>query len=244
VLLVHGWGASVYTFRALLPALARAGLRCFAVDLRGHGLSSAGDGSYTTATLLTDLRAIIGELGGRQLDLVGHSMGGGLALRLGIESPRLVRRLVLAAPVGLGTVRFLSVARLLTPKVPRILNPLMVPRSATAALIRGAYGDPNAVSDDVIDQYWAPSQFATYYPAVRSLLADFDWSPLPVAQLHRLALPTLVILGTADRLIPDGRDLAGELSNASVLLLQGAGHLGIEEQAAPAQKAIVSFLAS
>jgi pimeloyl-ACP methyl ester carboxylesterase len=98
------------------------------------------------------------------------------------------------------------------------------------------------VPDEAVDEYWAPSQFPDYYRALRALLAEFSWAPTGADELGRVVHPTLVILGTADRLIPDAGARVSALPSATVLSLQGAGHLGLEECAAETNRAVIGFL--
>lgn len=246
VLLLHGWGACIYTFRYLLPALGRAGHRTIAVDLRGHGLSDKPEGNehYTSAALLGDIVALMDRLGITTADVVGHSLGGGVALHLAMSSPNRVRRLVLAAPVGLARVRLLHVARLLTPRITDRFARYLTPRWLTSFLLHGAYGDPRRVPDEAIDEYWAPSQFPGYYRALRALLAAFRWRPLGTEELARIVQPALVILGTADRLIPNAAQDVAVLPNATTLSLAGGGHLAVEECATEVNPAVTRFLGS
>lgn len=244
VLLVHGWGASVYTFRHLVPAVAASGRRAIAFDLRGHGLSDKPDGAagYTTVSLLADVRALLDALELDRVDVIGHSLGGALGLRLTLDAPERVHRLVLAAPVGLAKIGLRRLARCLTPRWTNRFARYLVPRWVTSFLVHGAYGDPRRVPAAAIDEYWAPSQFPNFYRAVRALLAEFSWAPLGRQELGAVRAPTLVILGTADRLIPRAVDGAAQLANATVVKVKGAGHLAIEECAAEANAAIVRFL--
>ena len=244
VLLIHGWGACLYTFRHLIPALARAGRRAIAMDLRGHGLSDKPRGAdqYGADHLCRDAIELLEALGVGSADLVGHSLGGAVVLQLALRNPTRVGRLVLAAPVGLAPVRLHTVGRLLTP---RFLDPFaqyLTPRWLTSLLLHGAYGNPSRVRDEAIDEYWAPSQFPGYYRALRALLRKFSWEPLSASELARIVQPALVMLGTADRLIPDAGRRAVQLTNPTLLSLQGAGHLGIEECPAEANRAVVAFL--
>lgn len=243
-LLIHGWGACVYTFRFALQALAGAGKRAVAFDLRGHGLSDkpVGRDEYTTAVLLGDIRALLNQYKLERVDLVGHSLGGALAMRFALENAPRVRRLVLAAPVGLTRIPWRAVAHLLTPRVTERLARYLPPRWMTAFLLRGAYGDPRRVSDEVIDEYWAPSQFPEYYRAVRTLLEKFAWQPLSSEQLARVQARTLVMLGAADRLIRKAENVTTRIPNSEALQFEGAGHLGIEECASEFNAALVRFL--
>src|SRR5438874_13730621 len=78
IVLVHGWGCSVYVFRRNMPALADAGFRAIAVDLKGHGLSDKpiGPEDYTIDSLVEHLREILDALGLERPALAGHSLGG------------------------------------------------------------------------------------------------------------------------------------------------------------------------
>lgn len=246
VLLIHGWGACLYTYRYLMPVLARAGRRVIAYDLRGHGLSDKprGEINYTTASLLGDAVDLLDALGIRRADIVGHSLGGGIALHLALSAPARVRRLVVTAPVGLSRVRLRRAARLLSPRVSDGFARYLTPRWVTSFLLHGAYGDPRRVPNGAVDQYWAPSQFPNYYRALRALLGAFSWDRLETDDLLRIVQPTLVILGTADRLIPDARRGAVLLPNAAVISLEGGGHLAIEECATDSNSAVMRFLSA
>jgi len=244
VVLIHGWGACVYTFRFAFEALARAGYRALAFDLRGHGLSDkpVGRHDYETRALIGDLREVMDRCGLERADILGHSLGGSIALRFALVHPARVRRLVLVAPVGLTTVPLHTIAHLLTPRFTERLAWYLPPRWVTAFLLRGAYGDGRRLTDRTIDEYWAPSQFDEYYVAVRRLLDRFDWQPLPLRELAKVRQRTLVMLGGADRLIRGGEGAANVIPDVSVVSLDGAGHLGIEECPDEFNDAIVRFL--
>ena len=244
VLLVHGWGACAYTYRFALEALARAGHRALSFDLRGHGLSDKPIGAehYRTSAFLEDVRDLLDAIGVRRTAIVGHSLGGGIAMRFAIAHPSRVSRLALAAPVGLTSVPLRSIAHLLTPRFTERFARFLPPRWVTALLLRGAYAEADRLTDRIVDEYWAPSQFREYYRAVRSLLDRFAWEPLGPADLMRVSQPTLVMLGTADRLIRGADRGAAMIPNASVVSIGGAGHLGIEECAEQFNAILVRFL--
>lgn len=243
-LLIHGWGACVYTYRFLLQALGGARRRAIAFDLRGHGLSDkpVGRGRYRVDVLVSDVHDLLEGLGIDRADLVGHSMGGGLALHFALALPQRVRRLILAAPVNLTSMRLPAIGHLLTPRFTDYFARYLTPRWLTNALLRSTYGDPSKVSDHDIDEYWAPSQFPAYYRAARALLEEFDWSRLPLEQLSALECETLVILSTADRLVRGAESAALRIPRAAVVDLIGAGHLGVEECATDFNRMVVAFL--
>ena len=214
------------------------------MDLRGHGLSrgAVGSQSFTLEALFYDVQEVMDAEHMRRAAVVGHSLGGALALHLALRKPERVSDLVLAAPVGLRPIRFRRFARIMTPAFTKRFASRIVPRAVVSFLLRGAYGDPTRVADHDIDEYWAPSQFPDYYLAVRALLRDFSWDPLPPETLSSIRPRALVILGTADRLISGAKAPAMRLQGGTPLLLKGAGHLAIEERYTLVNEAILRFL--
>jgi pimeloyl-ACP methyl ester carboxylesterase len=99
VLLLHGLGDSSATWAALLPELARTH-RVIAPDLLGHGRSDTPRGDYSIPAHANDLRDLLDALRLRRATVIGHSLGGGLAMQLAYQFPHLVDRLILVAPGG------------------------------------------------------------------------------------------------------------------------------------------------
>ncbi len=101
VLCVHGLSANCRSFDRLGPALADAGNRVVAMDLRGRGRSDiTGPGSYGWDSHVADLLEIADHFGADSFDLVGHSMGGFIGMALAAEHPGRCRRLVLLDAIG------------------------------------------------------------------------------------------------------------------------------------------------
>ena len=94
VLLLHGFPQFWWTWRSQLPALATAGFRAVAPDLRGYGASDKPPRGYDLPTLAADVAALVRALGERDAVLVGHDWGGLLAWTTAVLHPRTVRRLV------------------------------------------------------------------------------------------------------------------------------------------------------
>jgi len=244
LILIHGWGACVYTFRHLLASRALLERRLIAFDQRGHGLSDKPTprGSYATSALVDDVRDLMDALDVERADVLGHSLGGGVALHFTLAHRSRVRRLVLAAPIGITSVQLPRIGHWLTPRITDRLASFLTPRLLTEILLRSTYGNPRRVSERDIDEYWAPSQFPDYYRAARALLEEFDWNALDTRQLASLGHESLVILGTADRLIRGAESAATTIPKAKLVELDGAGHLGIEECAEEFNRAVRSFL--
>jgi pimeloyl-ACP methyl ester carboxylesterase len=96
LLLLHGGLGSMEMFRPILPSLV-SHRQVIAVDLQGHGRTTLGDRPIDLKDMANDVAAILEKLGVQQVDVLGYSMGGGVALRLAIQHPPMVRRLALVS---------------------------------------------------------------------------------------------------------------------------------------------------
>jgi pimeloyl-ACP methyl ester carboxylesterase len=101
LLLIHGMAGSLETWRAVIDPLAR-NATVLAVDLPGHGASSPGGGDYSLGSLAAGLRDVLTTLGHDRATLVGHSLGGGIAMQFSYQFPEMTERLVLVSSGGLG----------------------------------------------------------------------------------------------------------------------------------------------
>lgn len=248
VVLLPGWGASAFTFRHQLPALGAAGYCATAVDLKGLGFSEkpTGRGEYTYDAMVRHVEEVVDAVAGRRPPvIVGQSMAGRLALELGLSARRPVSALVLVSPVGIGVVPFIGLAQLLTPRVLDAIAPHLVRRSVVRVALGLAYGRQSRVSENTVEEFWAPAQFPGFARALRALVHDFEWSQLPEQRLRALSVPTLVIRGTRDRLVrgPPRRPVPGA-SRASLVIVDDAGHAANEECPEPVNAAMLQFLAA
>lgn len=246
VIMVPGWGGTVYMFRHAFDQLARRGMRAIAMDPRGFGLSDrpTAPGSYSLDAYLADLSSLLDALGLERAALVGQSMGGAIALHFALRFPERVTRLVLINPAGLVPLRFMPLLRMTPRFLLAALGRRAVPRWVVAIILeRLAYGDPREVTERDVDEYWAPTQLPGYVSAGRTVLSEFDWRPLSDEQASRLTTPTMVMLGAADRLISNDERAARRLPGATVHCLAG-GHCVHEEHPNDAYRLIAGFLDS
>ena len=101
VLLIHGIAGSLGHWRSVVDPLAR-NATVIAVDLPGHGASSPAGGDYSLGSLAAGLRDLLTALGHDRATLVGHSLGGGIAMQFSYQFPEMTERLVLVSSGGLG----------------------------------------------------------------------------------------------------------------------------------------------
>jgi pimeloyl-ACP methyl ester carboxylesterase len=256
VLLVHGWGASIYMWRDWFAPLAGSGYRVVALDLPGHGLSDkpSDAGRYRLESLTSMVREVIAIAGLRRPHVVAQSMGGTIALELATSGDPAIGRLVLVNPACFGHVRILPLAQRASPKVVEPMLARLVPRWVVDRAHRRVYGDPTLITAEDIDQYWAPSQFPDYAPAMRRLLHEFRWARPRVSEmaqrLRALTPPTsppLLVLGTRDRVVRDARPYAAAVRKAGAPLeiyaCVGGGHAVNEERPREVLALVTAFLA-
>ena len=252
VLLLHGWGASLYMWRAWFAPLAAAGRRVVAVDLPGHGLSDKPDDAslYRVEELVALVRELLETEGLSEVDLVAQSMAGTVALELALAGEARVRRVVLVNPACFGRVRLQRFAQLVSPPLVDGVLPRLVARWIVARAHRMVYGDPSRITARDEDEYWAPSQFPAYARAMRRLLHEFRWTRPPAgptaARLRALQEKTLVVLGTRDRLVLHASPYVAELCAAGarleVKMVEGGGHAVNEERAEEVIRLTLEFL--
>ncbi|MFN2603371.1 MAG: alpha/beta fold hydrolase [Gemmatimonadaceae bacterium] len=205
VLLIHGWGCTAYVFRHNMPALAAAGYRVMAVDLKGHGLSDKPGSAheYTIDSLVEHVRDILDALGLERPALAGHSLGGSLIYHFASRFPERARCLGLLSPVGLKGVPLMWLYRSLTP---RALTPLvhkLRPRFVVKLALRRVYGRRGHFTERDVDEFVAPTQFPEYSIALRELLHNYDWNAAEHRKLTRVDVPAAGIWGSLDHMMPD-----------------------------------------
>jgi 2-hydroxymuconate-semialdehyde hydrolase len=243
VLLLSGWGSSVFLWRRNMPALAAAGFRAVAVDLKGSGLSDkpVGESEYTTAALVAHLGEILAAVALERPVIVGHSLGASIAFRFVRRHPGQVRALVLVSPVGHAGVRMLWLYKLLTPRFVRRFLPALDARRITRLALRRAYGKPRALTDAEVDEYYAPSQFPEFAIAQRDLLHGFEWNERVEGAI---GLPVLLIHGSRDHLVRNAAIAAYRraIPDIEVREIPEAGHVVPEEVSDDFNAALIGFL--
>lgn len=244
VVLLPGWAVSAFAFRHQLPTLGAAGYRATAVDLKGHGFSDkpTGPREYSFEAMVAHVEEVIEAIAHGAAAIVAQSMAGPLGIEVASTRPTLVSALVLIGPVGLGIVPFNRLAALLTPRPLDPIAPYFIPRWVVRAGLGLAYGNHARISEDTVDEYWAPAQFPDFARALRALVHQFRWSPLPDARLAALDHRTLVVFGSRDRLVRRWEKRVNRLVGATVAVIEDAGHAVNEERPEAFNAVLLEFL--
>jgi len=252
LLLIHGLGESTFTWREIVPALAKRN-RVIALDLKGFGRSDKpDDGAYSAEEQAALVARFIVARGLDGLALVGHSFGGTVALRTaladGIAGTARIRKIaVIGAPaLPRSTAPFLDLVK--TPLIPDTFASSVSPETLARLLLREAMGGRRDASDELVQGYAAPyheaAAMTAFLATARSIVAE-DGSTDAVAKRYAtLEQPTLVVWCRKDPIVPlgAGRRLAGVLRHARLTILEGCHHLPQHERPKELSARLDAFL--
>jgi pyruvate dehydrogenase E2 component (dihydrolipoamide acetyltransferase) len=237
VVMVHGFGGSLEIWGANQAALAAAGHTVAALDLPGHGESCLDVGTGSLDDLVAAVRDYLDALGIRRAHFVGHSMGAALCLALTDHDPARVRSLTLVGPAGLGQrinadfIRGLVAART---------------REEIAPLLGTLFAKADRLSTDLLQRMAAYKQREGVTEALTKIATSRYAGTPSGRQLRDVAgtVPTLMIWGAEDRVIPP--PAPGEFARTGVLVrvLPDCGHMVQLEVADEVNRLLVDFLSS
>lgn len=240
VLLIMGLGSNAYGWHRTIPWLAER-YQTIAFDNRGTGRSDVPEGAYAIGQMAADAAAVLDATGHRTAHVVGASLGGMIAQRFAIAYPQRLRSLVLVCT---------------TPGGPNAVRPA---DDVTAALVQGGedpstvyrrnawllYGEdtrsnhPERIEEDIEYRAKIPTQPTGYFGQLMAAMGHDTWS-----ELGTITVPTLVVHGEADLLVPteNGKLLAERIPRAELRLVAGAGHMLQTDAGDTVQEAFLSFL--
>lgn len=249
--LLHGFGASTFSWREVVPAFAEWGTTV-GFDRPGFGLTErplawTGENPYAAQSQVALTLGLMDSLGIDKAVLVGHSAGGEIALLTALTHPERVAALVLVAPaVGAGGGLPAWLRSLLATPQARRLGPLLVRRirDQGRTILQQSWHDPRLLTPEVIAGYEIPLRAENWDRG----LWEFTLAAGPTDVSDRLAeirVPTLVVTCDDDRIVPMQRaaELANTVPDAELVVLAACGHLPHEERPQAFLDAVASFLA-
>lgn len=245
IVLLHGTSASLHTWDGWAQALT-ARRRVIRYDMPAFGLTGpTPDGSYGIDDYVRVTLAVLDALGIKRCVLAGNSLGGYVAWATALARPDRVERLVLVDAAGLP---FESASVPIGFRIARtpVLNVLMrdvLPRNVVERSVREVYGDPSRVTPELVDRYFE----LTTRSGNRQALAERFRQIAPgelAARLGELKLPTLILWGGKDRLIPPalGERFQAGIPNSMLVRFDDLGHVPHEEDPARTVAAVERFL--
>ncbi len=249
VLLIHGFGATMYTWRHLVPLLARRH-QVITVDLKGSGRApKPPDGHYGVRDQAGHIADLILSRDLTDLTLVGHSFGGGVVLAAAVGRalpPGRLQSLVLIDSMAYRQAFPWFISLLRTP----ILGPLalgLLPKEPQVRLVlRAGYHEPAKITDDAVKAYAAPLRLAA---ARRALIETARAIPPEdadalAALYSAITLPTLMLWGRHDAIVPlpIGERLHRAIATSRLVVVDDAGHLPHEETPERVSEELSRFL--
>jgi pimeloyl-ACP methyl ester carboxylesterase len=234
VLLVHGITSSSRTWRSVLPALAEH-YDVIAPDLLGHGQSAKPRGDYSLGAYASGLRDLLVALEVPTATVVGHSLGGGVAMQFAYQFPDRLERLVLVDSGGLGSEVSLVLRAATLPGAEYVL-PLLASRplrgaGATLGAVLGRVGlRASADVRGMAEGFESLGDGEARRAFVHTARSVIDPTGQRVDATDRLYLaehvPSLIVWGERDRMIPvrHGHDAHEHMPNSRLEIFPGAGH--------------------
>lgn len=242
LLMIAGFSAARGVWGWQVPAFA-SHLRVIAIDNRDAGESEPETAPYTIADMASDAIALLDALDIPQASVLGHSMGGFIALRAALDYPERVNRLVLVSTSAAGGP---APARPVTlpDRATWIEDPVERTMRRYAGIAAPGYFDAHPDKLRAVGE-WVRGNRLTFEGMARQSQAA-QTRPDAHARLPEITAPTLVIHGDADPTIPlrAGEELAGGIPSARLLLMPGVGHVPHLERTAEFNAAVLEFLAA
>ena len=233
LVLVHGLGSRGADWADLIPQLIAGGHRVYAIDLLGYGLSSQPkDVAYSIAEQAAMVEGFMDSQNLRQADLAGWSMGGWIAMRVALQQPQRIRRLVLLDSAGLRFQLGFDPA-LFQPASPKDL----------AALEQLLMPNPQPVPGFLAVAFLQRSQRIGWV-VHRSLQSMMGGEDLVDGKLASLTMPVLIGWGDQDKLIPlsVGYKLHAEIPQSVLDVYTNCGHLAPARCSSQVGPSVVAFL--
>jgi pimeloyl-ACP methyl ester carboxylesterase len=235
VVLVHGIGNSGASWEPVLPLIADSGVEVVAIDLPGHGKSSKDRGDYSLGSLASTLRDLLDHLAYERAVIVGHSLGGGVALQFAYQYPARCDGLVLVASGGLGREASVLLRAASLPGSEVVL-PVLANRRVLAVAralsqkLRRLGIRPEGLADDRLDllaRFSDPGSRMAFLATLRGVMDLQGQRVSALAKLPATAhISTLLIWGDRDAVIPveHARSVHAQLPQSRLVVFPGAGH--------------------
>jgi pimeloyl-ACP methyl ester carboxylesterase len=239
VVLLHGIAGSSDTWRDILPRLA-ARPRVIAPDLLGHGRSAKATGDFSLGAHANVIRDLLEAIGAERATIVGHSLGGGVAMQFAYQFPERCERLVLVSSGGLGREVNAVLRAAALPGADVVLPWLCVVGRHSVGKLMHAFGKLGMRASADLEESWRsfvsleePEARRAFIRTARSVI---DLGGQSVSAMDRLylaaGLPTLIVWGAKDPLIPvrHAHEAHERLRGSRLEIFEHAGHFPYHDE--------------
>lgn len=245
IVLVHGTSSSLHTWDGWVDSL-KGTRRVIRMDLPGFGLTGpAVDADYSMAAYNRFVLRLLDTLGVRHFIIGGNSLGGDVAWHVAVAVPDRVEKLILvdaagyplvsqSIPIGFRLARISSLSWLLQHTLPR---------SLVESSVKNVYGDPKRVTPAIVDRYFDLTLREGNRASLGQRFAQSRHGE-DRAQIPTLKLPTLILWGAKDRLIPPehAKLFQGDIAASQLVIFPELGHVPHEEDAAQTVATVLRFI--
>jgi pimeloyl-ACP methyl ester carboxylesterase len=246
IVLLHGTSASLHTWDGWVRGL-KGTRRVVRMDLPAFGLTGPNaQNDYSIATYVQFVRATLDAVGVKACVLGGNSLGGQIAWASASAMPERIKKLILVDAAG---YRFDSTSvpigfRIATTPGVRVIAERILPRSVVEGSLHNVYGDPSKVTPELVDRYY---DLALRTGNRQALARRFEQRfTSDESQIAALKVPTLILWGGKDRLIPpdSATRFAKDIAGSMLVMFDALGHVPHEEDPVATLAPVQLFLAT
>lgn len=245
IVLIHGTGASLHTWNGWTSTLKNQ-RRVIRFDLPGFGLTGPEpQNNYTIENYTDYLIKLLDALGIPKAIVAGNSLGGYIAWATAIRYPDRVSKLVLVDASGYPyQAESVPIAfKLSQNKLAKILLKNFIPKFIVRSSIENVYGDPSLVSDDLVDRYYQLALREGNRAAISERFTQTQPGDLRF-KLGELTVPTLLLWGGKDKLIPlhVGEQFKKDIPHSTLVVFDELGHVPHEEAPETTLSPVLAFI--
>ncbi|HLO33359.1 MAG TPA: alpha/beta fold hydrolase [Anaerolineales bacterium] len=244
LVLISGLGYSLWQWHKMVPLLAQH-FQVITFDNRGVGQSDKPAGPYSAQMLAADTALLLDELGIKQAIVMGHSMGGFIAQALALDFPQKIEELILCS-TNFGGPRHIPVTEEAL-KVLTDVNSDPLDRFKNGLMVSTAPGwaesHPELIQEWIEWRLANPIEPAPYQAQLAIGLGLLSEAAAFEDKLSRLTMPTLILFGAHDKVVPPGNAalLAEKIANTQIVIFPDAGHFFPIEIPEAASEAVIAF---
>lgn len=244
IVLLHGTSDSLHTWGGWTQALV-AERRVIRFDLPAFGLTGPHpQGDYSIDAYVRFVLAVMDKLQVKQAVVGGNSLGGQIAWGVAVAAPQRVGKLILVDSAGYPMEPKSVPIGFVIARMPGLRNAMeyVLPRRMVEASVRNVYGQPEKVTTELVDRYFELTLRAGNRKALGQRMDQRLWGDQD--RVQTIKMPTLILWGAQDRLIPleNAKKFEADIAGSRLVVFDALGHVPHEEDAAATVKVVREFL--
>ncbi|MEG2542115.1 MAG: alpha/beta hydrolase [Christensenellaceae bacterium] len=241
MILVHGIGQSLYTWRKNFDELAKD-FHVYAIDLLGHGFSGKPQMSYSIEEFALSIEAFMNVKGISAANFCAFGESAAYVLDFAMHNVERARKLIFISPVISAGAASILKGRGIVSAFGGIAGKMMLSSAVVRSTLNDCYFDRTLVTDNVVEEYFAGLADKDFKMIAKACVANFMDAEV-VANIYYIKSPMLIISGIDDKMTggKDSEFLKLTFENASSMIVRNCGYLIHEEKPEKVNEAIVQF---